>query len=288
MSAAMTSPPLASADWSRAMTLTGLEFLAAWHVLGLGDPPLELQLRSPGRTIYDRNRAFDVELVRLRERGLAAMADPGIRPRPRLASALRLLAGAPLTHDLRLSAGLIAVGAVDGESGVVLVSDGGPPRPGDTSRPAGTLRLVEVRGPTVPATLIELIGPVRTGRSRTVNLDGDTLDRARTLVADGSVWTLADKLVELGTPRVDAHALARMCTGVTGWGQIGALARTAGGERRGRWVVGFHRSEGGDFLQLRHPGPGGRPHVTVAPVTAEGLLAHVRALAADLPVPART
>lgn len=272
--ATATGWPATPAEWSRAMTLSGDEFLAAWQVLGLGESPVELRLRPPGQTIAERDRAFDIELVRLRERGLAAMEDPGIRPRARLTGALRLLARAPLAYDLRLSSGLIALGAVDGESGVVLVAE------------TGTMRLVEVRGPLVPAALIGVIGPVRTGRSRTVNIDGETLDRARELVADGNVWTLADRLVELGTPRIDANALARMCTGVTGWGQVGALARAGGTELRGRWVVGFHRGQGGDFLQLRRPGAAGRPDVTIAPVTVDGLIAHVRALVADLLVPA--
>jgi hypothetical protein len=276
-----------AADWSRAMTLTGAEFLAAWYVLGLGESPVELRLRPPGNTIADRDRTFDAELVRLRERGLAAMQDAGIRPRARLTSALRLLADAPLAYDLRLSTGLIALGAVDGENGVVLGSSGVPAQRPGVAHQVGELRLVEARGPLVPAALVDVIGPIRTGRSRTVNIDGGTLDQAHAMVDDGSVWTLADKLVELGAPRVDANALARMCTGVTGWGQIGALARGAGVERRGRWVVGFHRAEGGDFLQLRRPTVSGRPHVTIAPITADGLLAHVGALVADLPIPAR-
>jgi hypothetical protein len=120
---------------------------------------------------------------------------------------------------------------------------------------------------------------------------------------------LADRLVELGTPRIDAHSLARMCTGVTAYGQVGALARGGGAEgrapargggaegrgaegrapargggaeRRGRWVVGFHRTPTGDFLQLRKPSASGRPHVTIAPVTAAGLRGHLSDLAGDL------
>lgn len=281
------------ADWSRALTLTGPQFLAAWHALDLGEPPVELQLRPPGRTIAERDAVFDLELTRLRERGLAALEVGGIRPRPRLTKALRLLAEAPMAHDLRLSTGLVALGAIDGDSGVVLVAAGGTPAAGGRTLMAGgdTLRLVEVRGPAVAGALVELIGPMRPGRSRTVNVDGEILDRARALVGDGSVWTLADRLVELGTPRVDANSLAHMCTGVTAWGQIGALARTAGigggSERRGRWVVGFHRSRAGDFLQLRRPAGSGRPHVTIAPTTAEGLLTQVRELVADLPAPVR-
>lgn len=280
---------MTTADWSRAMTLTGPQFLAAWQALELGEPPVELQLRPPGHTIAERDAVLVLELTRLRERGLAALEVGGIRPRPRLTKALRLLAEAPMAHDLRLSTGLVAIGAMDGDSGVVLVADGDTSAAGGRASLAGggTLRLVEVRGPAVAAALLELVGPMRAGRSRTVNVDGQTLDRARALVHDGSVWTLADRLVELGTPRIDANSLARMCTGVTAWGQIGALARTAGSERRGRWVVGFHRSRAGDFLQLRRPTGSGRPHVTIAPTTAEGLLSQVRELVSDLPAPAR-
>jgi len=268
-----TPPPAGTAGWSRAMTLTGPRFLAAWRALELGEPPVELQLRPPGRTIAERDAVYDLELNRLRECGLAAVHRTGIRPRARLTRAMSLLAEGAIGYDLYLSTGLVALGAADGDSGVVLVSTG------------DEVRLVDVRGPAVPAALVELIGPVRPGRARTVNVDAETLDRARALVDDGSVWTLADKLVELGTPRIDAHSLARMCTGVTRFGQIGAVSRTAGLTRRGRWVVGFHRSPGGDFLQLRKPTGSGRPHVTIAPVTAEGLLARVRELVVALPVP---
>jgi hypothetical protein len=285
---------MSAADRSRAMVLTGPGLLAAWNALELGESPVELRLRPAGHTVAERDRGFATALARLRERGLADARGPGAR----LAAALRLLADAPLALDLRLSNGLVALGAVAGENGAVAGENGAVAGENGAvagedgvvlvSRADGMLRLVEVRGPRVPAALVDLIGPLRAGRARTVNVDGELLDRARTRAGDGGPWTLADTLVELGTPRVDANSLARMCADVTSWGQIGALSRSAGTEHRGRWMVGFHRSSAGDFLQLRQPAATGREHVTVAPITAEGLLAQVRELVADLPAPVRS
>ena len=87
-----------------------------------------------------------------------------------MTAALRLLAHAPLALDLRLSSGLLALGAVDRELGVVLLSGA---RPANTSLgsvapvsdPGSLLRLVEMRGPNVPAALVELIGPLRAGQA---------------------------------------------------------------------------------------------------------------------------
>jgi hypothetical protein len=93
--------------------------------------------------------------------------------------------------------------------------------------------------------------------------------------------------VEFGVLPADASSVARMCTGITAAGQLGATARVnaaragAGGrsrERRGRWVVGFHRGEAGDCLQLRRPSGPGRETVTIAPIDAQKLLAQLSEL----------
>ena len=101
-----------------------------------------------------------------------------------------------------------------------------------------------------------------------MNLDAALLDRARAQAGDGGPWTLADTLVELGTPRVDAHSLTQDVHRRQGLGpDRGAGSRRRHGRRS--WVVGFHRAQSGDFLQLRRPTGPGCAHVTIAPTSAK-------------------
>ena len=269
-------------DFARAARLSPLEFLACWEVLDLGDPPLALALRPVGRTIDEHDRIHRDALAGLARRGLAvpaaaaaaASAQPRLVPSPPLAAGLRLLATAPTLGDLRLSGtdspDLVAVGAMAREHGVLAVLRD------------GELTLLPVAGPTVPTTLVELVGPLTPARARPVNIPAEVLDRACRAAEDGNLWQLADRLIELGVPAVDAHSLARMCTGITAAGQLGVTARDRGGrDRRARWVVGFHRGRHGDCLQLRRPTGAGRETVTIAPITTDKLLAQFTGLLRD-------
>ena len=252
------------ADFSRAARLSPTEFEACWAALALGDPPLQLPVPpAAGLTIDGRDRLRRDALADLAARDLADRHGP-VRP---LADALRLLAGAPVACDLRLSdpsgAGeLVAVGAMAREYGVVVRAR------------AAELAVLPVPGPYVPAALVELVGLLTPARTAPVNVPADLLDRA---VADSSdLWTLADRLVASGVTPTEANALARMCGDITAAGQLGATGRVgsldgAGSrERRGRWVVGIHRGGEGACLQLRRDGT-----VTFAPVDAASLLAHL-------------
>jgi hypothetical protein len=263
------------ADWSRATRLTVVQFLACWEALGLGDTPLALNLRPVGRTREEHRRMHGAALAELAARGLADPVThaPGAGP----AGTLRLLAGAALLADLRLTGDRVAVGAMHRESGAVVLLGG------------GALRLLDVPGPLVPAALVDLVGPLRPAAARQVNIPAEALDQACRTAPDGDPWALADRLAELGVPPADGHSLALMCAGMSAAGQLGVTARetTDAGtrERRGRWVVGFHRARAGDCLQLRRPcGP---PHrepggtVTVGPVSARTLLAQVTELLRD-------
>lgn len=322
-------------DWSRAVRLTTVEFLACWAALRLGDTPVALELRSVGVTLDERDRIYRDALIGLACRGLVDPAAPAL-PCPPLAGALRLLATAPYLADLRLAAAhagtaghrrggsqettrtggqgttgtggqgttgtgrsrgggrlddgkapaeLVAIGAMAREFGVLAV------------RVGTELSLLPVAGPWVPSALVELIGPLDPARARPVNIPAELLDRACRAAsadgADGAMWALADRLVEYGVLPADASSLARMCTGLTAAGQLGATVRDSGGrERRGRWVVGFHRARAGDCLQLRRPTGPGQETVTIAPITADKLLGQLIALLDDLgatasPGPAR-
>src|SRR5262249_32446116 len=139
--------------------------------------------------------------------------------------------------DLRLSTGLLALGAADGRHGAVLVTD---------ARPGSGIQVLPVPGARVAATLVGLVGTLTAGRARPVNLPAEILDDARRATRDGSYWTLADRLVDRGVNRADANSFARMCTGITADGRLGALTRGHTADRgvvehRGPWVVVFHR-----------------------------------------------
>jgi len=295
MSTELNAPPRPGPglDWSRAVRLSPVEFLACWAALRLGDPPLALDLRPSGTTLEERRQIHHAAFAGLAGRGLADRSGPVVP----LAGALRLLATAPYLYDLRLTgatgpanpaewpAELVAVGAAAREHGVVAVLGG------------GELALLPVPGPRVPPTLVELIGPLTPARARPVNVPAELLDLACRKVPDGDLWALADRLVEYGVLPADANALARMCTGITAAGQLGATAQFGAapdsapapdgtnGQRRGRWVVGFHRGQAGDCLQLRRPTNTQGVTVTIAPITAPKLLAQLADLLADLDRP---
>jgi hypothetical protein len=95
-------------------------------------------------------------------------------------------------------------------------------------------------------------------------------DAAHAATTDGKLWTMADELVGHGVDRQDAASWVRMCTGIRSVGQLGSAHSRDGTPRFGPWVIGFQRTDGGDFLQLRRPGPHG-PTVTVCPLDAARL-----------------
>lgn len=201
----------------------------------------------------------------LRSRGLA---DPRTdHPSPPLTEALRLLAHAGVEWDLWLSHATVALGATRGPSGLVVIQC------------EAQFSLLTMPAGRVPAALVELVGPLNPGRARAVNIPADALDAARRATTDGNLWTLADQLVAGGLDRTDAHSLAHVCTGIRSSVQVGGLIRRDGIEHRTDWVVGVHRTEHGDYLQLRRPGQPNQPAaVTVAPITADRLLAQVQQL----------
>jgi hypothetical protein len=271
----VSAPPPVSLPQRDGWTpLSTTAFLACWAALGLGELPVAAGLRPVGHTLDEQDRLHRAALAALAHRGLADATRTGPTPGPWLVAALTLLdtggsaprsgntVSTPSSYlaDLRvLGAGaLLVLGASDGERGVLARFDGDD-----------RVSLRTLPGPSVPAALVELAGPLRPARSRPVNVPVGLLERAVRECADDHPWQVADRLRELGMPGADTAALARMLTGVTAIGQLGVCA----GGRRGARVVGFHRGHAGACLQLRDSGT-----LTVAPATA----ALVSARLADL------
>jgi hypothetical protein len=259
---------VSGAEWSRAVVLTDEEFLACWDAMALGAVPLDLELSFPA-TPAEAETEYTAALEQLSRRGLAGSEGPG----PALAESLRVLAEAPIALDLRLSDGLVVLGAIDGEQGVVLVVDA-EHEPG--------LYLLPVAGTRVAATLVRLAGPLEPDDIEAVTLPSDVLDAARREVPGLAFWTFAGRLVARGVPESDAHTLALMLTGITSGGQLGATARVDGAQVPSSWVLAFHRCAAGAVMQLRQPLSRGRDRVTFAPICPEGLLARLRELVAAL------
>ena len=248
----------------RPLRLDPVEFDACWELLGLGEPPLTLRLPSPGRSWAERHQVLTGVLARLDRRGLVERSAPG----PAVAGPLRLLARADHQLDLRLSTPdgpLVGIGAVAGERGVRVL------RLGDE------LRVQPIRPGQLVSAMVELVGPMRAGAGRPVNLAASVFDAAHAATTDGKLWTMADELVALGVDRQDAASWVRMCSGIRSVGQLGSAHRPDGLPRFGPWVIGFQRTDDGDFLQLRRPGPHG-PTVSVCPLDA----GHLTRLATEL------
>ena len=246
-------------DWSIACRLRSVEFLACWHALDLSEPPPVLGLRPPGATEVERDRAYRQALRR---------AGAG-HHEPRLASMLQLIASPTREYDLRTvgqRGELIALGSVSGEHGVVTV------------RRAEVLTLLPTSGPAVPGVLVELAGPLQPGRARAVNMAAEAFDRACAGAPD--LWTAADRLATFGMDRGEANSVARMLSGITGGGQLGATAVFSGTRHRGSWVIGYHHTCAGDFTQFRRANT-----VTIAPITPQRLFAQLHDLTRDLPQP---
>jgi hypothetical protein len=241
------------------------ELLACWAALGLGEPPALLQLGgAPGLTVTDRYRHLDTTLAGTRYRGLV----DGAMPVPWLAGWLRLLAGPERQLDIRFTGPTkrpaVALAALADARGLAVLD----------IEPSAPLQLLAVDPARAIPSLLDLLGPIEPGRGTPVNIPADLLDEASVAAPDGDLWALADRLTRRGVPRTHASSLARMCTGINGGGQLGAITTVGGRRHRAGWVIGFHRTDVGWFSNVR------RDHtVTVCPTDTPRLARHWHELA---------
>lgn len=254
--------------WSSAYRLSAPEFIACWDQLGLGELPLPLELCRPGATVDDRAENYRWARTSLAARGLT---DGRARPVPALAEALRLVAGSDYACDLRCTGGaapglLLGLGSVRGARGAVILRQGER----IIVRPAA--------GPRVVAVLVELVGPLHPARLPSVNVPSVDFDAAFAGAQD--VWTAADRLAARGVAPGEADLVARLLSGITSGGQLGATRCTdgSGAPRRGDWVIGYHRGACGACTQLRRPSPPHGATVTITPTTPERLFGLVEDL----------
>lgn len=239
----VSSPAELSAHPSGSVPLAPVELDACWELLGLGDPLPMLRLPSPGRTWTERREILSTVLATLTRRGLATSNG---QVHELVARPLRILADPDLRLDLYVEGdrygAQVAVGAAREGRGGALVT-----------RRAEGIRLREIRPTRLVAEVVGLLdgAGARPGPGRPVNLPAETFDQACAAAEDGSLWTIADSLVARGVPKLDATGWARMCTDIRVVGQLGGAVRTESGPRLSPWVVGFHGTPAGYYLQLR-------------------------------------
>ncbi len=228
--------------------LSAVEFDVVWRGLGLGAPPVVLQLPSPGRTHRERRRVEAEAWAALRDRGLAPGSD--------LTQLLGLLAAPSPRVEVRAwgestrRAVLAASRSQSGDGGVV-------------ARRRDDTVVVEPCG-SVAGAVIGLLAGGRTGPGRAASVPGPELDEA--LRRPSGAGLRAD-LVTLGVDPAEAGLVARMLHAVAGRAQItGAIPDRWGVVRRSGELLEVLDGPAGRYLMTRTCGGDGTRWTTVAPV----------------------
>ncbi|QFZ17595.1 ESX secretion-associated protein EspG [Saccharothrix syringae] len=254
------------------VTLSRLEFELCWDHLGLGEQPTILAIPSHGATLDERRALFHGAWDGLRARGLVerGAVDAG------LAGWLDLLARPEREVDarLRLDAGprVRAVAAARRRHAVlaVLTADG--------------LRLTRVDEGSLAASVVSLLPPHTTPRSRSISLPAAVLDHAAA-VAGESATRLERALCDGGLPRPDARKVGSVLGNVVRMGQFGAAVRPTargrpGPRRRGPYAVSFYDTPEGRWQFTRRPSGDGREWSTLSPADQPRLVRAVSELLA--------
>jgi hypothetical protein len=254
------------------VTLSRLEFELCWDHLRPGDYPTILSIPSHGATSDERRALFQGAWRDLEGRGLAARGELDAR----LADWLALLAHPEREVDarLRLDGGprVRAVAAARSSRAVlaVLTADG--------------LSLAGIDETALAASVVGLLPPHPTPRSRSVSVPAADLDRAA--VAGQSASRMENALRESGLARADAQKIAQVLGGVTRMGQFGAASRSvrhgrSGPRRRGPYAVSFYDSAEGRWQFTRRPSSDGREWATLSPADQPRLVHAVSELLAS-------
>jgi hypothetical protein len=244
-------------------------YQVAWEHLDAGPMPIVLYVPPEGARPDDRARAVDSAWAELRGRELAE----GRRLRPWFADALRLLAEATVSVDVRFGIGRDAVRglAAAREEAAVLA----------TLAPE-TLRLRLIGHRALAEESVGLLPPHPAGPGSPVSLPVGDVDVAAH-GAGSSLYSLADHLVGHGVPQDQARSLVEMTAGTFRRGQFGATMLDSHGRRhRLPRVVAVHDTPAGRYLMEQRSAANGRQWTTVAPADGARLGRAVRDLLTEL------
>ena len=241
--------------------LSAVEFDVVWRGLGLGAPPVVLQLPSPGRTHRERRRVEAEAWATLRDRGFAPGSD--------LMQLLGLLAAPSPRVEVR-AWGTSTRRAVVAASRSESRGDGGV-----VARRRDDTVVVEPCG-SVAGAVIGLLAGGRPGPGRAASVPGPELDEA--LRRPSGAGLRAD-LVTLGVDPAEAGLVARMLHAVAGRAQINVVVPDRWGVlRRSGELLEVLDGPAGRYLLTRTCGGDGTCWTTVAPVDDRRLLHRVAEL----------
>ena len=228
--------------------LSLVEFDVVWRALGLGAPPVVLQLPSPGRTHTERRRVEAEVWTALRERGLAEVAGP----EPALDRSLRLLAAPSLRVEVRAWGALTVRAAMaDGGDGGLLA------RRHDDA-------VVLEACTSISGAVVDLLRGGLAGPGQSASVPAAELDAA--LGRPSGAGIRAD-LVDRGVECEQAGLMARMLHGIDGRTQIAVLVPDRWGVlQRSGGLVEVLDAPRGRYLMSRARSVDGTSWTSVAPV----------------------
>ncbi|HET9143228.1 ESX secretion-associated protein EspG [Actinophytocola sp.] len=247
-----------------------LEFDVLWEHLGLGVPPVVLDVASHGATLDERAALAEQVWESLAERGLGW---PG-QVDDRLRASLRMLVHSEWELDARLqlttsgppTRALIVANRADATVAI---------------RHATRVRLQAAPADRIVREALALLPAHPPGTGRSITLPAQALDAAAAR-AGASPDALANALASQGLGHAEARTIADVAGNVIRFGHFGA-ARTRRGEQRRRagHVVSVYDTHQRRYLFTRKPSSG-TPWVTLLPGTEAALTRQLNELLAEL------
>lgn len=211
------------------------EFFLLWTAMGLGEPPVPLEVRHIGRTRESRAAMAEEASATLAARDLGTVHEPARD----LAGILRQLAAGQLTLDLRvLGEGSPLVGyATSGDRGGAVAA-----------RVDGEIRLGSVRSSAAASALLASLPPMPAGSGRPANIPVTDYENACAEAEREGVTGFTRVLHEAGVRPPEASLLAHALTTRRGGGQLGAAYRGT----RAPGVLTWLDAEDGRYALRRH------------------------------------
>jgi EspG family len=213
--------------------LSSAEFFLLWTSMGLGEPPVPLEVTHIGRTSQSRAAMVEEASRALAARDLGTVHEPARD----LATVLRQLAGGEVTLDLRVfGTGSPLVGyATTGGRGAAAAA-----------RVDGEIRMGAVITGSVAAALLGSLPQLPAGTGRPANIAVADYENACAEAEREGVNGFVRVLHEAGVRTQEAGVLAQALTTRRGGGQLGVSGR-------GRALVSWlDTEEGGRYTLRRH------------------------------------
>jgi hypothetical protein len=240
--------------------LSSAEFFLLWTGMGLGEPPVSLEITHIGRTRESRAAMTEAVSAALADRDLGTVTEPARD----LAGILRTLATGDVTVDLRVlgqGSPLVGCAAAAGVSAAV------------AARVDGEIRLGAVRPNALCGSLLGSLPPLPAGTGRPANVGAADYAAACVEGERDGMGGFVRVLHQAGLRPADANAFAAALTTRRGGGQLGASR----GGRRAASLVSWLDTADGRFALRRHG-----EWITLTPVDLPRLTAMADELLAEL------